>query len=107
MTSVRGGSWSRITDGAHWDDKPLWAPDGKTLYFVSGHEGFFNVWGIHINAGSGKPEGTPFQITKFQSPGFSIPTNIYIADFSLTNEKLVQTMERASGSIWVLDHVDQ
>ena len=105
VTSARGGPWIRITDSVHWDDKPRWAPDGKTLYFVSGREGFFNVWGIRFNEDSGKPEGTPFQITKFQSPGFKV-INIYLEDLSLTNEKLVLTMEKVSGSIWVLDNVD-
>ena len=30
-----GGKWIRITDGRHWDDKPRWSPDGKTIYFLS------------------------------------------------------------------------
>ena len=107
VTSARGGPWIRMTDGVHWDDKPRWAPDGRMLYFVTSREGFFNVWGIRFDVDRGKPEGAPFQITKFQSPGFKVPTDIYGVDFSLTKEKLVLPIERASGSIWILDHVDQ
>ena len=31
VTPATGGPWIRITDGKHWDDKPRWAPDGKTF----------------------------------------------------------------------------
>ena len=30
-----GGPWRAITDGAWFDDKPRWGPDGHVLYFVS------------------------------------------------------------------------
>jgi Tol biopolymer transport system component/DNA-binding winged helix-turn-helix (wHTH) protein len=52
-----GGPWTRITDGKHWDDKPRWSPDGRTIYFVSRPGGFFNVWGIHFDPAAGKPIG--------------------------------------------------
>ena len=53
-----GGPWTRISaEGVHWDDKPRWSPDGKTIYFVSGSGGFFNVWGIRLRCESGKAIG--------------------------------------------------
>ncbi len=45
VVSAAGGAWTRITDGKYWDDKPRWSPDGKTIYFLSGRGGVFNVWG--------------------------------------------------------------
>jgi Tol biopolymer transport system component len=33
-----------VTDEAGWADKPRWAPDGKTLYFLSERDGFACVW---------------------------------------------------------------
>jgi Tol biopolymer transport system component len=35
VVPASGGPWTRITDGRHWDDKPRWSPDGKSIYFVS------------------------------------------------------------------------
>src|SRR6266550_2027550 len=72
VVPAAGGAWTRITDGKHWDDKPRWSPDGKTIYFVSGRGGFFNVWGIHFDPAGGKPIGEPFQVSTFGGPGLII-----------------------------------
>jgi hypothetical protein len=102
-----GGPWTRITDGKHWDDKPRWSPDGRKIYFVSGRGGFFNVWGIHFDFSKGKPVGEPFRVTAFENPAMMLADWIPNVGFSLTQDKLVLTMEERSGSIWVLDNVDR
>lgn len=101
-----GGPWTRITDGKHWDDKPRWSPDGRTIYFISGPGGFFNVWGIRFDPALGKPVGQPFQVSKFDSPRLMIPRWIGPVGLSFNHDKLVLTMAEESGSIWVLDNVD-
>jgi Tol biopolymer transport system component/DNA-binding winged helix-turn-helix (wHTH) protein len=103
---VAGGAWTRITDGRHWDDKPRWSPDGRTIYFVSGSDGFFNVWGIRFDPATGKPVGQPFEVSKFDRPRLMIPRWIPPVGFSLTQDKFVLTMAEESGNIWVLDNVD-
>jgi Tol biopolymer transport system component/DNA-binding winged helix-turn-helix (wHTH) protein len=105
VMAATGGPWIRITDGKHWDDKPRWSPDGKTIYFVSGRNGFFNVWGIRFDGIKGKPVGDPFQVTSFESPSLMVPTNIPLVELSITQEKLMLTMAEVSGSIWILDNV--
>jgi Tol biopolymer transport system component len=105
VIATTGGPWIRITDGKHWDDKPRWSPDGKTIYFVSGRNGFFNAWGIRFDAAKGKPVGDPFQVTSFESPSLMVPRNIGPVDLSLTQEKLVLTIAEVSGSIWILDNL--
>ena len=107
VISSSGGPWTRITDGKHWDDKPRWSPDGRTIYFVSNPGGFFNVWGIHFDPAAGKPVGQPFQVSKFDNPRLMIPRWIQPVGLSFTQDKLVLTMEEESGSIWVLDNVDR
>ena len=102
-----GGPWTRISEGKDWDDKPSWAPDGKTIYFVSNAGGFFNVWGIRFDPGKGKPVGEPFRVTAFEKPSLMIPNAIEAVGFSVTQDKLVVTVEERSGSIWVLDNVDR
>jgi hypothetical protein len=102
-----GGAWRRITDGKHWDDKPRWSPDGRTIYFVSRPGGFFNVWGIHFDPTGGKTVGQPFQLSKFESARLMVPKFIPPVGLSLTQDKLVLTMAEESGNIWVLDSVDR
>jgi Tol biopolymer transport system component len=102
-----GGPWIRITDGKHWADKPRWAPDGKTLYFVSCRGGFFNVWGMHFDSARGIVVGDPFRITTFDSSGLMVPKHMSPVNMSLTQDTLVLTMEQVSGGIWVLNDVDQ
>ena len=107
VVPTSGGPWTRITDGKHWEDKPRWSPDGRTIYFVSRRGGFFNVWGIHFDPTAGKTVGQPFQVSKFESPRLMIPRWIPPVGLSLTEDKLVLTMAEESGSIWVLDNVDR
>ena len=102
-----GGSWTTITEGKHWDDKPRWSPDGRFIYFLSERRGFFNVWGIHFDPAKGKPEGEAFQVTAFDNPRLMIAEVIPTVGLSLTQDQLVVTASQVSGSIWVLDNVDQ
>jgi len=46
------------TDGAaNWN--PVWSPDGKLLYFVSGRGGPINLWRVPIDEATGKTTGLP------------------------------------------------
>ena len=107
VVPTSGGPWTRITDGKHWEDKPRWSPDGRTIYFVSRRGGFFNIWGIHFDRTAGKTVGQPFQVSKFESPRLMIPRWIPPVGLSLTEDKLILTMAEESGSIWVLENADR
>ena len=102
-----GGPWVRITDGKQWDDKPRWSPDGKTIYFLSRRGGFFNVWGTRFDSDGGKPNGKPFQVSRFEHPSQMIPQHIEPVSLTLTRDRLVVTVAQVSGNIWVLDNVDR
>ena len=105
ITRASGEPRTQITDGKYWDDKPLWSADGKTIYFLSGRKGFYNVWGLRFDPAQGKVVGDVFQVTAFENPALMIPQHIAAVDFSLAHDKLVLTMSQTSGSIWVLDNV--
>jgi Tol biopolymer transport system component len=107
VVATDGGPWIRITDGKHWDDKPRWSPDGRVIYFVSQHSGFFNVWGVHFDPAKGRPVGDPFPVTSFDNPNLMIANSIETVGLSLTQDRLVVTVAQVSGSIWVLDNVDR
>jgi Tol biopolymer transport system component/DNA-binding winged helix-turn-helix (wHTH) protein len=102
-----GGPWIRVTDGKHWDDKPRWSPDGKTIYYLTERRGFFNMWGLHFDPLRGRPQGEPFQVTSFEIPTLMVPNNIPAVDPSLTNGRLVLPLAQTTGNIWILDNVDR
>jgi len=104
---ANGGPWIRITDAKQWDDKPRWSPDGKVIYYLSDHAGFFNVWGIRFNPETGKPQGEPFQVSSFETPAQRISRDVSSTEFALTENRLFLPVEQSSGSIWVLDNVDR
>jgi len=100
---VMGGTPKRITNlpgESHW---PAWAPDGHTLYFVSGIENTSNIWKLTVDQETGVAKGEPRQITFFKDTniidpkvfdygsriGFSmykLNTTIYVADSSSPQE---------------------
>jgi serine/threonine protein kinase len=107
VMATAGGPWIRITDGKQWDDKPRWSPDSKVIYFLSRRSGFFNVWGVHFDLAKGKPVGDPFQVTTFDNPKLMVANGIQDVGLSLTQDRLAVTVAQISGSIWVLDNVEQ
>jgi Tol biopolymer transport system component len=61
--SARGGTAVRVTvdPAVHWN--PVWAPDGKFLYFASDRGGSLNVWRVAIDEPSGRVLGRPEAVT--------------------------------------------
>jgi serine/threonine protein kinase/Tol biopolymer transport system component len=102
-----GGTWIRLTDGKYWDDKPRWSPDGRTIYFMSGHGGFYGVWGVHFDPVHGRGLGAPFQVKAFDDPSFVIPRNAVMVEISVSRNSLVVPLQQVTGGIWMLDNVDQ
>jgi Tol biopolymer transport system component len=107
VVPATGGRWTRISKGQPWDDKPHWSPDGKKIYFISLRGGVYNIWGIRFDPTNGQPVGEAFRVTAFENPSLMIPDRINRIELSLTQDKLVLTMEDRSGSIWMLDNVDR
>jgi tricorn protease-like protein len=46
-----------VTQDAAVDWSPVWAPDGRSLYFLSNRDGAMNLWSVPIDEASGKPQG--------------------------------------------------
>ena len=63
---AQGGPWTPITDGVTGsDDKPRWAPDGPTIYFISNRDGrpeYGDAGSIRL------PDNRP--ATRSESPNF-------------------------------------
>ncbi len=104
---VSGGVLTQVTDGKHWDDKPRWAPDGKTIYFVTNRGGFLNVWGIRFDLVKGQPVGEPFRVTAFESPSQMVFPRIAPLNIALTADRLFLNITEMSGSVWIVENVDR
>ena len=61
--SAGGGDLVSVTQDAQLNWNPVWAPDGKHLYFVSNRGGSMNIWRTAIDEASGRPRGEPESIT--------------------------------------------
>jgi len=102
-----GGAWRAVTDGAWFDDKPRWGPDGRVLYFVSNRSGVANVWGRGFDTSTGTPIGEPFPVTSFQSAQFQLTPQTVRMDIAVTATHLLLPMSESRSDIWMLDHVDR
>ena len=69
--------WTRVAPDHVLTDKPRWAPDGRTLYFLSRRhiDEPINLWGARFDPERGVA-GTPFMVTHFDSPGQLISPNV-------------------------------
>ena len=56
---AQGGKPEPVTDDAATDWNPIWAPDGKHLYFSSDRTGAMNLWRVPIDERTGKTLGKP------------------------------------------------
>jgi len=90
------------TDSAvEWN--PVWAPDGKSLYFGSDRDGTMNLWRVAIDEATGKASGEPEPATlptafscnfSFSQQGDMVYTTI-----ARSNRLLALPFDRATGKI--------
>jgi serine/threonine protein kinase/Tol biopolymer transport system component len=63
---AEGGDAVRVTDAAddsHFNWNPVWAPDGRFLYFVSDRGGSMNLARVPIDEATGRVQGDPEPLT--------------------------------------------
>jgi Tol biopolymer transport system component len=102
-----GGPWRAVTDGREYDDKPHWAPDGRTIYFVSHRDGALNVWGRRFDPAQGTAIGAPFQVTTFSGPRQMISASLQQMQIALTADRLFLPITETQSELWILDNVDR
>ena len=107
VTSSAGGPWQAVTDGAWFDDKPRWGPDGRILYFVSNRTGVANVWGRRFDDTTGTSIGEPFPVTSFRSAQFLLTPRTVQMDIAITATDLLLPMSESRSEIWMLDQIDR
>jgi eukaryotic-like serine/threonine-protein kinase len=108
VAPATGGTWHPLTDATMWADKPRWAPDGRTIYFISNRQGaFFDVWGLPFDPATGRAAGEEFRLTRFDNPGRSIAAagGTGGAELGVSRTQLVLPLTETTGSVWVLDNI--
>jgi Tol biopolymer transport system component len=70
---VVGGDPVALMNDAPIDWNPIWAPDGKHLYFVSDRSGTMNLWRMAIDEETGRARGEPEPIVT-PAPFLAHPT---------------------------------
>ena len=111
MVAPSGGApaahWRRIAADHIWADKPRWASDGRTLYFLSPHHtGRFDLWGVAFDPVQGRPVGSPFVITQFDKPDHTISSDTGNTEMGVGGRRVLLTMASVTGNIWILDNVE-
>ena len=99
--------WRMLLPTSSTTDKPRWAPDGRTLYFLMKRGGFYNLAGIRFDPDKGATIGQPFEVTHFASPSLMITPWMARIDIGIAAHRAVLPMMSSTGSIWMLDNVDK
>ncbi len=107
VVSVSGGAWTRISEGAQFDGKPQWAPDGRAIYYISNRDGFVNVWGRRFDPVSGHTVGPAFRVTDFDSSQRMLSAGFQELRLAFTDDSLILPITERSSDVWMLEHVDQ
>jgi Tol biopolymer transport system component len=102
-----GGRIVPLTEGTYYDQKPVWGPDGGTVYFVSNRDGFFNVWGRHFDAETGRPVGDVFRVTSLASPRQMIAPDLERAEIAVSARRLYVPVTETSGQVVILENLNQ
>jgi Tol biopolymer transport system component len=102
-----GGAWRAITDGAWFDDKPRWSPDGRFLYFVSNRTGIANVWARRFDSSTGTPAGEPFAVTSFSSAQYVLAPQTVQMEIAVTATDLLLPMSETRSDVWMIDNADR
>lgn len=103
IVPVAGGPLTAVTDGLSYEDKPRWAPDGRTLYYLSDRSGSLNVWGRHIDPATGTPLGAAFQVTSYNSRRFRLSPQLTQMEMAISRDRLFLPISESTGAIWTLD----
>ena len=103
---ITGGEAIKLTDGVAWDFSPRYAPDGRSVAFVSDRGGGDNLWLLPVStAGGAAPQTKPHALSDesfrlVSSPAFT-PDGRFVAG----RKHFTSGRSLGAGEIW-LYHVD-
>jgi Tol biopolymer transport system component len=95
---ARGGQAQRLTGLPRLSVAPVWAPDSRTLYFISRDSQYvynWNIWSLAIDPETGLQKGEPRQMTFFKDTLIRWPKVLGNGD------RMAFNMLRSTTSIYV------
>lgn len=93
LMPAEGGQQIQVTRVGGWNWWPTWAPDGRSIYFVSTRDGVQNIWNVAMDPRTGAPQGDAVQITSY--------SDVKIKHPKIVGGKLAFALVRETGSIRV------
>jgi Tol biopolymer transport system component len=93
---VPESAWITIAE-ARTDDYAGWSPDGKTLYFTSGRDGYNCLWGQRIEAGSHRPVGEAFAVQHLHGR-----VSFEHRGWSAAGGRIGLALVEATGNVWMM-----
>jgi Tol biopolymer transport system component len=99
--SVPVDQWIPLTDGKQWDDKPRWAPDGRSIYFLSARDGFRCIWRQVLDPATRQPRGEATAVAHFHGARLSM-MNVSMGPLSIAvgPRTLVVSLTDLNGEVW-------
>jgi len=88
--------WVTVADVGS-DDYAHWSPDGKTLYFTSGRDGYACLWGQRIDTGSGRPVGDVFAVHHLHGR-----LSFGHGGWSATAGRIAMPLLERTGNLWMM-----
>jgi Tol biopolymer transport system component/DNA-binding winged helix-turn-helix (wHTH) protein len=99
---VPRNEWISLSDG-QWDDKPYFAPDGRTIFLVSTRDAYWCIWGQRLGPDM-HPSGSPFAVYHWHQRRRSL-TNVPITSFqtAVGPHMIAFNQAELTGNIWLLE----
>jgi Tol biopolymer transport system component/tRNA A-37 threonylcarbamoyl transferase component Bud32 len=93
--SPKGGDPVRVTNDNETDWNPVWAPDGRSIYFISNRKGTASLWRIPVDEASGRATGLP-------EPALGPLTQIWQLNLTRDGRRLAYVERQLRENIYVL-----
>ena len=93
--SIAGGDPVAVTHDQAVDWNPVWAPNGRHLYFASDRSGVMNIWRVPMDESSGKVLGVPESLNLPASSydGFSLSSDGRLAYAAVDRRSTLQRID--------------
>jgi eukaryotic-like serine/threonine-protein kinase len=101
-------AWISASEGQYVDEESAWAPDGRTLYFVSERDGFRCIYGVGFDPDAGRVLGSPQAVLHVHGVRQTVlPTPGSPSRIDVAGGRLVFPMQELQGNIYVLSPADR
>ena len=98
-------NWIQITKDNARNNLAAWAPDGRTLYYLSDRDGFRCIWGQRLDPDTKKPQGDAFAVYHSHNARLSLSNagHVWATGLSAAEDKIVFSQGERKGAIWIAD----